>query len=73
MSFLVPGVFRHVVKIFATDDERSVHFRRDNGAGQDSSSDRDQAGEGAFLVCITRGVISNSVPETDVLESYEPI
>lgn len=51
VSLLVTGVFGDKVKVFSADDQRSVHLGRDDFAGQDTSSDRDLAGEGAFLVC----------------------
>lgn len=51
VSLLVTGVFGDKVKVFSADDQRSVHLGRDDFAGQDTASDRDLAGEGAFLVC----------------------
>ena len=50
MSLLVSGVFGDEVEVFAADDEGTVHFRGDDGAGEDTTADRDEAGEGAFLV-----------------------
>ena len=50
MSLLVSRVFGDEVEVFAADDEGTVHFRGDDGAGQDTTADRDEAGEGALLV-----------------------
>ena len=52
MSLLVSRVFRDEMQVFTTDDERSVHFRRHDGAGEDTAADGDLAGEGTFLVCV---------------------
>lgn len=51
VSLLVPGVLGDKVKVFSADDQGSVHFRRYDGAGEDTASDGDHAGEGTFLVC----------------------
>ncbi len=51
VPLLVSGVFGYEVEVFASDDNGSVHLGRDDLAGQDSSSNGDHAGEGAFLVC----------------------
>jgi hypothetical protein len=50
VSLLVSRVLGDEVKVFAADDQGSVHFRGDDGAGEDTASDGDQAGEGTFLV-----------------------
>jgi hypothetical protein len=44
-------VLGDVVQVIPADNERSRHFCRDNFAGQDSPTNRDVAGKGAFLVC----------------------
>lgn len=51
VTFLVTVVFRDVVEVFATDDECAVHLCGDDGAGEDTAADGDEAGEGAFFVC----------------------
>ena len=51
MSFFVSGIFRDVMEVFATDDKSSMHFGRDDGAGQDTSTNRDFTGERTFFVC----------------------
>lgn len=38
------------MEVFAADDESSVHFRRDNGAGEDAAANGNLAREGALLV-----------------------
>jgi len=50
MSLLVSGVLADVMKVRAADDESSVHFGRDDGAGDDTSADGDLTDEWAFLV-----------------------
>ena len=51
MSLLVSGVFRDKVEVFAADDKGSVHFSRDDGACEDTATDRNFTSERAFLVC----------------------
>ena len=51
VALLITGIFGDEVEVFAADDDGAVHFRGDNGAGEDTAADRDLAGEGAFLVC----------------------
>ena len=51
VSLLVTGVLGDVVKVFAADDDGSVHLGGDDGAGQDTATDGDETGEGALLVC----------------------
>ena len=50
MSFFVSIVFRNVMKVISSDDNGSLHFGRDADTLEDSSSDGDVAGEGAFLI-----------------------
>ena len=50
MSFLISGVFGYEMKIFAADDEGSMHFCRDDGAGENTTTDGDETGEGTFLI-----------------------
>ena len=45
------------MEIFAADDESSVHLSRDDGAGEDTSADRDFASERAFLVYRIRSAL----------------
>lgn len=51
VSLLISGVFGDEVEVFTTDHERSVHLGGDDGSSEDPSSDGDEAGEGALLVC----------------------
>lgn len=51
MSLLVSGVFGDEVEVLAADDDGTVHLGGDDGAGQDTATDRDHSGEGALLVC----------------------
>lgn len=50
VSFLVSGVLGDEVEVFATDDEGSMHFGGDDGAGEYTATDRDHAGERTFLI-----------------------
>lgn len=51
VALLVPVVLGNVVEVLAADDDGAVHLGRDDGAGQDTATDRDHAGEWALLVC----------------------
>ena len=51
VPLLVTGVLLDEVEVLAADDEGTVHLRRDDGAGEDTATDRDETGEGALLVC----------------------
>ena len=51
MSLLISGVFGNEVEVFAADDESSVHFGGNDGACEDTATDRDFTSERAFLVC----------------------
>lgn len=50
MTLLVAGVFGDEVKVFAANDESSVHFSGNDSAREDTATDGDFACEGAFLV-----------------------
>lgn len=50
VALLVTVVFGDVVQVLAADDEGAVHLGRDDGAGEDTATDGDQAGEGALFV-----------------------
>lgn len=52
VSLLVTGVFGDKVEVLAADDQRAVHLGGNDGAGQDTATDRDEPGEGALLVCV---------------------
>jgi len=51
VPLLVAGVLGDEVEVLAADDQGAVHLGGDDGAGQDTAADRDEAGEGALLVC----------------------
>lgn len=51
VALLVTGVLGDVVEVLSPDDDGAVHLGRDDGAGQDTAADRDEASEGALLVC----------------------
>lgn len=51
VSLLVTGIFRDVVQILSSDNDGSVHLGGDNGASQDTATDRHQTREGALFVC----------------------
>lgn len=50
MSLLITRVFGDEMKIFATDDKGAVHLCRDNGAGEDPTTNRHKTCKWAFLV-----------------------
>lgn len=52
VSLLVTGVFWDEVKVFSADYEGSVHLGGNNGSGQDTTTDGNETGERALLVCI---------------------
>lgn len=51
VSLFVSGVLGDEVEVFSADDQGSVHLGRNDGAGKDTASDRNHAGERALLVC----------------------
>lgn len=52
MSLLISRVFGDKVEVFPADDEGAVHLCGNDSTGEDTSSNRDFASKGAFLVCI---------------------
>ena len=70
MSFFVSIVFGDIVKVVSSDNDGSLHFGGDADAFQDSASDGDVAGEGAFLIDVGGfdGLFGSSEAESDVLE-----
>lgn len=50
VSLLVTGVFLDEVEVFTADDERSVHFGRDDRSSQNPTADRHETGERALFV-----------------------
>ena len=51
VSLLISGVFGDKVEVFSTDDEGSVHLGGDDSSGQDTTTDGNETGERALLVC----------------------
>lgn len=51
VSLLVSGVLGDEVKVLSADDEGAVHLGGDNRSGQDTTTDGDETGEWALLVC----------------------
>jgi hypothetical protein len=51
VSLLVTGVLGDEMEVFSADDQSSVHLGGNDGAGQDTATDRDETGEWALLVC----------------------
>lgn len=56
VALLVTVVLGDEVEVLAADDDGPVHLGGHDGAGQDTATDRNLAGEGALLVC--RGSLS---------------
>jgi len=50
MSLLITGVFGDEMKVFATDDDCSVHLGRDDGSSENTATNGDKTGERALLV-----------------------
>lgn len=51
VSLLITGVLGDEVQVLSSDNESSVHLGGDDSAGQDTATDRNEASEGALLVC----------------------
>lgn len=51
VSLLVTRVLGDEVEVLSSDNEGSVHLGGNDGAGQDTATDGDEASEGALLVC----------------------
>ena len=51
VTLLVTRVFGDKVQVFAADDESAVHLCADDGAGEDTAANGDEACKGTFLVC----------------------
>lgn len=51
VSLLVTGVLGDEVQVFTADDDGAVHLGGNDGAGQNTATDRDETGERALLVC----------------------
>lgn len=50
MPLLISRIFGDEMKVFATDDEGSVHLCRHDRSREDTATDGNFAGEGALLV-----------------------
>lgn len=50
---LTPRVLRDEVEVFTADDDGAVHLGRDDLAGENASTDRDETREGALLVDVS--------------------
>lgn len=50
VALLVTGVLGDEVKVLAADNESTVHLGGDDGAGEDTATDGDEASERALLV-----------------------
>ncbi len=70
MSLFVSVVLGNVVKVISSDNDGSLHFSGDANTLEDSASDGDVAGEGAFLIDVSGfdGLFGSSEPKSDVLE-----
>lgn len=51
VPLLVTRVLLDEVEVLPADDNRAVHLGGNDGASEDTAADRDEAGEGALLVC----------------------
>lgn len=50
MSFFVSWIFRYEMEIFSADYQGSMHFGGDNGACEDTTTNRNLASERTFLI-----------------------
>jgi hypothetical protein len=65
VALLVTVVLGDEVEVLPADDDGAVHLGGDDGAGQDTATDADEAGEGALLVCVAEiAVLAVSCPYT---------
>ena len=57
------------MEVFTTDDDGAGHLGRDDLSGEDTTTDRDETGEGALLVDVGTldGLTGSLEPETDLL------
>lgn len=69
MTLLVSVVFWNIVQVVTSDDDGTVHLGRDNGTGQDLTSDRDVTNEWALLVNVVTsdGGLWGLETQTDLL------
>ena len=51
VSLLISGVLGDEVEVFSADDECAVHLGGNDGTGQDTATDGNEASEWALLVC----------------------
>jgi len=49
------------VEVLAADDECAVHLGGNDGAGEDTATDGDLAGERALLVCVRTGLLALAI------------
>jgi hypothetical protein len=52
VALLVTGVLGDKMQVLAADNDGTVHLGRDDGAGQDTATDRNVTSERALLVCM---------------------
>jgi hypothetical protein len=69
VSLLVTSIFGNEMEVFAADDQRAVHLRRNDGASEDTATDRNQAGERALLVCKEESISLSRVFEREIRRS----
>ena len=70
VSLFISVILGNVVKVISSDNDGSLHFSGDANTLEDSASDGDVAGEGAFLIDVGgfNGLFGGSEAESDVLE-----
>ena len=67
VSLLVTGVLGDEMEVFSADDESSVHLGGNDSAGQDTTTDGDETGEWALLVCDDQVSILLSCAQTTTI------
>jgi hypothetical protein len=69
VALLITVVLGDKVEVLATDDDGALHLGRDDLSGEDTTTDRDIAGEGALLVDVVtlNGLLGGLEAKTDLL------
>lgn len=75
VALLVTAVLGKPMKVVTANDDGPLHFGGGDGATEDAATDRDVAGEGAFVVDIIAldGAPGCAVAEADVLVETEAL
>jgi len=69
VALFITSVLGDEVEVLATDNDGTMHLGGDDGAGKDTTTDRDQSSEWALLVNIVtfNGILGRPEAQTNVL------